>query len=102
MMIEKIDASPIRKLYDTSNNQILNNEAAGSTSFSDFLKDALKNLNNLQVEADSAAKGLLSGEVSDIHKTMIILEKANLNLRLAVQIRNKIIQAYEEIIRMQI
>lgn len=101
-MIEKIDASPVRKLYDTSSFKMLKDEAPGSTSFADFLKDALKNLNDLQVEADSAAKSFLSGEVSDIHKTMIVLEKANLNLRLAMQIRNKIIQAYEEITRMQI
>ncbi len=66
-------------------------------SFSDILKQA--------VETDAADKaenmGLLTGDTENLHNTMISAEKADLALLLAVQIRNKVIDAYSEIMRMQ-
>lgn len=66
-------------------------------SFSDILKQA--------VETDAADKaenmGLLTGETDNLHNAMISAEKADLALLLAVQVRNKVIDAYNEIMRMQ-
>ncbi|KKM12433.1 hypothetical protein SY88_04125 [Clostridiales bacterium PH28_bin88] len=71
-------------------------------SFSDLLKEKLQEVNTLQAEADTLAQKLVVGEPVDLHQVMIAAEQANLALQLTVQIRNKIIEAYQEISRMQI
>jgi len=69
-------------------------------SFGQMLRDALKQVNDLQAEADNLAQKLATGEISDVHTVMIASEKATLALELTVQIRNKVIEAYQEIMRM--
>lgn len=69
-------------------------------SFGQMLRDALKQVNDLQTEADDLARKLATGEISDVHTVMIASEKATLALELTVQIRNKVIEAYQEIMRM--
>ena len=80
--------------------------AAGSAepkdSFGTVLKDAISKVNNLQTEADRAIEGLARGENKNIHETMIAVEKANLSFNMMLQVRNKILQAYEEIMRTQV
>ena len=68
-----------------------------SNIFSDILEEA----NRYQVKADKAATELASGEVKDIHKTMIALEKSAISLQLLIEIRNGVIDAYKELSRMQ-
>lgn len=70
--------------------------------FSDFLKDALRQVNVLQKNADAASLQLASGQVDDLSSVMIALEKANLSLSLTVVTRDKVLDAYNQIIRMQI
>lgn len=71
-------------------------------SFGAVLKDAISKVNNLQTEADRAIEGLARGENKNIHETMIAVEKANLSFNMMLQVRNKILQAYEEIMRTQV
>ncbi len=66
----------------------------GKTAFQQILTD----MNNQQRQADSEVQRSLLGE-TDIHEATIALEKADLNLRLLVQVRNKLISAYEELNR---
>ena len=73
-----------------------------SKDFADFLKQSLDEVNKLQNEADKAIEELSAGEVKDVHGTMIALKKADISLQLMMQVRNKIIDAYQEIMRMQI
>lgn len=75
---------------------------AQATSFSQVLREALAEVNRLQVEAEEAARKLVTGEISDISEVMVAAEKANLALQLTIQIRNKAIEAYQEIMRMQV
>lgn len=77
-------------------------EAAGKGSFAEFLNESLKKVNDLQTEADRAIEGLASGESKNVHDTMIAIEKANLSFNMMIQVRNKLLQAYEEIMRMQL
>lgn len=70
--------------------------------FADVLKDSIQKVNNIQGEADQAIKGLSTGQVNNIHETMIAIEKANLSFNMMVQVRNKLVQAYEEIMRTQV
>lgn len=80
------------------------NQAAPQTSgpsFSDFLKSAVEDVNNQQNAADQATVQLASGTAPDLSTVMITTEKAQLSFQLAVQIRNKALESYQEIMRMQ-
>ena len=73
-----------------------------SSNFSEILKSELNKVNEIQLNAEQATQDLLTGKATDIHQVMIATEEARLSLELAVQIRNKLVDAYQEIIRMQI
>jgi len=75
---------------------------ASKTSFSEILKDSISKVGELEKEADHEVEKLAKMETMDIHNTMIAIEKADLTFHLMMQIRNKIITAYEEIMRMQV
>ncbi|HHY47668.1 MAG TPA: flagellar hook-basal body complex protein FliE [Firmicutes bacterium] len=72
------------------------------TDFGKLLASAIDSLYGLHREADGLIQGLAAGEVSDLHQVMIAVEKANIALDLALQLRNKAIEAYQEIMRMQV
>ena len=71
-------------------------------SFGNILTDSIQQVNRLQVEADSSINGLATGKQTDIHRTMIAMEKASISFELLMQIRNKVISAYDKIMRMPI
>ncbi|MEN3186385.1 MAG: flagellar hook-basal body complex protein FliE [Atribacterota bacterium] len=73
-----------------------------SKGFGKLLFDALTEVNTLQLEADNAIQGVVLGQEEDLHRAIIAMEKANLALGLTVQVRNKVIEAYQEIMRMQL
>jgi len=70
--------------------------------FAALLKEKLAEANSLQQQADALTQQYLAGKVEDVHQVMLALEQANLSLQLMVQVRNKAIEAYQEISRMQI
>jgi len=70
--------------------------------FSEQLWKALEEVNALQKEADQAVLEVALGKEENLHRAIIALERANLALGLAVQVRNKVIEAYQEIMRMQV
>jgi flagellar hook-basal body complex protein FliE len=74
----------------------------GGASFGSVLKDSLAQVNQLQQEADGAIKDLATGGTATLHDTMLAMEKAELSFRLMMQVRNKIIDAYQEVLRMQV
>jgi flagellar hook-basal body complex protein FliE len=71
-------------------------------SFAATLKDAVGAVNQAHKEADIKMQELATGKSQNIHETMIAAEKADIALRLMVQVRNKMIEAYQEIMRMQV
>ncbi len=71
-------------------------------SFADTLKGAIGDVTKLREEADRAVQELATGENKDIHNTMIALEKAEVSFQMMMQVRNKIISAYETIMRMSV
>jgi len=72
------------------------------TSFSKILMEQLKEVDKLEKEADELTQKFLIGEIQDLHQVTIAAEKANLALQLTVQVRNKLLEAYQELSRMQI
>jgi flagellar hook-basal body complex protein FliE len=73
----------------------------GEGSFSDVLKNALSNVNDLQNEAAEATQQMLAGENQDIEAVMIALEKAGTSLQMMLEVRNSILKAYQEVMRTQ-
>lgn len=71
-------------------------------SFADTLKDAVGQVNTLQKESDKQGQALATGQTTDIPQVMMAAEKADIALRMMVQVRNKIIQAYEDVMKMQV
>ncbi|MFQ5543302.1 MAG: flagellar hook-basal body complex protein FliE [Nitrospiria bacterium] len=72
------------------------------TSFTETLEASLSKVNDLQKSAGQAVSDLAAGKDAGIHETMIAVEKADVSFQLMMQVRNKILSAYEEISRMQI
>ena len=70
--------------------------------FSALLNSALDKLNQLQLESDEYKRLLVTGDVDNLHDVTIAQEKANISLQLTLSIRNKVVEAYREIMRMQI
>lgn len=79
-----------------------NGAAKASSDFSQFLTEALQQVDALQKNADVASVGLATGQIQDVHTAMVALEKASLSLSMTVEVRNKVLDAYQEIVRMQI
>lgn len=78
------------------------NQEPNSASFGDMLARSLNEVNQLHAAADDAVENLATGKQKDIHQTMIALEKADVAFQLLMQVRNKIIAAYETIMRTQV
>ncbi|MGE0616302.1 MAG: flagellar hook-basal body complex protein FliE [Bacteriovoracia bacterium] len=70
--------------------------------FAQMLQRTLENVNSTQVQADSAMKELIAGRTKNVHETMLAVEKAEMSLKLMMQVRNKVLDAYREIMRMQV
>ena len=73
-----------------------------SGSFGQMLMGSLNRVNRLQQEASAGIENLANGKQTDIHQTMIAVEKASVSFELLMQIRNKLISAYDKIMRMPV
>ena len=76
--------------------------AAAQANFADSLKGAIENLNQVQNESDRMTEALAAGKSVDLHQVMITAQKASITLETTVQVQQKAIDAYNEIMRMQI
>jgi flagellar hook-basal body complex protein FliE len=75
---------------------------SSSTSFGSVVKDAVQSLDKSQKGAEQEMARAVTGESPDLHRTIIALQSADLGFQFALQVRNKVIGAYEEIMRMQV
>jgi len=76
--------------------------ADSSHAFSSILKDTISSLQSTQAEADSAVQKFLTGENDDIHTTVLATQRAEMAFELGLQVRNKVVSAYQEIMKMQL
>ncbi|WP_010282458.1 flagellar hook-basal body complex protein FliE [Bacillus timonensis] len=100
-MIDKINLASTPQVISKP---VVQTKTASSVQkeFSGFLKDALNNVNETQKTSDKMTEKLIKGENVDLHQVMIASEKASVSLQATLQIRNKVIEAYQEIMRMQV
>jgi len=77
-------------------------QSEGKNSFADTLAESLNRVNEIQQDADKAIEKLVSGKTQNIHETMLAVGKADMAFRMTMQVRNKIVEAYQEVLRMQV
>jgi flagellar hook-basal body complex protein FliE len=70
--------------------------------FKDSLEESMKKVNHLQEDAHAAMENLAIGKSNNLHETMIAIQKAELSFKMMMQVKNKIISAYQEVMRMQV
>ena len=75
---------------------------AGPEGFTQVLGDMVNRVNDLQMKADQAVQGFVTGESKGLHEVMIAVEKSSISFQLLSQVRNKAVEAYHEIMRMQV
>jgi len=71
-------------------------------SFKDLLVDSISEVQKLQTQADQSIRELVSGEITDVSQVLVAIEKADIAFNTMMQIRNKIVEAYQEVIRMSV
>jgi flagellar hook-basal body complex protein FliE len=76
-------------------------DIAGKMPFADLMVDAVGEVNRLQGTASAAVKGLMTGTGVDVHQVMIATQKASMAFELALAVRNKAVQAYQQVMSMQ-
>ncbi len=71
-------------------------------SFSDLLKQTLREAGEDDKRAEDAARNLMVGEGTDMHTAMLAVQKADINMMMMMAVRSKLIDAYREVMRMQL
>ena len=71
-------------------------------SFAESLKQAIAEVDSLQHKRDSVVEGMITGEVSEVHDVMAAAEEAQLAFELLLEVRNRLLESYQEIMRMQV
>ncbi len=97
----KIDYSVGAVRLDNGINSNMN-EGKEKVSFSEFLNNALSDVNKLQIESEQLNEAFAMGKNDNMPQVMIAAEKADMALQFTIQIRNKILEAYQEIMRMPV
>lgn len=102
-MVEEIFFTPLRPVEPTGQSGSRTPAPTGDASFKEVLTDALNEVNRLQQRADSAIRGSFNpSDPTALHEVMIAMEEANIAFQLAMQIRNRLVDAYNEVMRMQV
>jgi flagellar hook-basal body complex protein FliE len=99
-----MDDLSIKNVLSSPIGRTRNDEPVSRDPLSDFknaLNHSIQEVNGLLNQADEQAQGMALGK-TDIHEAMMALEEAHVSLRMLIQVRNKIIAAYEEMMRMQL
>lgn len=91
-------------------NSILNNlnirntteEKTNGTSFSNVLSDAISKVNDSEVNANNKIESLIKGEDVEMHEVMLVMQESVLSLQALIEVRNKTVEAYQEISKLQL
>lgn len=77
-------------------------ENSKETSFSKVISDAINKVNDAQVTADQKVEDFISGEDVSMHDVMLSMQESQLSMQLLIEVRNKVVEAYQEINRVQL
>lgn len=96
---------PSEKIFGNDNfniNNNSNNKTSSIGSFQNVLKDSLDKLNEKQVQADEITNDFVAGNDVEVHEMLLSMEEAKMSMQLAIQVRNKVVEAVQELTRMQL
>jgi flagellar hook-basal body complex protein FliE len=99
--LEDLKINSIQPLSLPQSGKARSVNAPPGADFKRMLNNSIQEVNKLQTQANESVQGMVLGK-TDIHTAMIDMEKAGISFRLMMAVRNKMISAYEEVIRMQI
>ncbi|MGD8560457.1 MAG: flagellar hook-basal body complex protein FliE [Gammaproteobacteria bacterium] len=103
MSVEAIDFIPTtRELAALSEAGVTREQRADGGEFSKLFAAEMQELNQQILTSESNLEKLATGEINNLHEVMMSLEKAKLSFELTLQVRNKLLEGYQEIMRMQI
>ncbi|HEB85004.1 MAG TPA: flagellar hook-basal body complex protein FliE [Bacteroidetes bacterium] len=74
----------------------------GAAGFQETLKGLVQDVDRMQKTAAESTQRLLTGQIEDVHQVMVAMEEAQTSFQLMMEIRNKIVDAYKEVMRMQV
>jgi flagellar hook-basal body complex protein FliE len=97
-----MDISPVHMTAGSSHGLSPLAKDPSHSTFAMLLQEAVAGANRFQQDAATAVQQYTVGQAETLHDTMIAVEKADISLRLLLQVRNKAVEAYQEIMRMQI
>ncbi len=97
-----MEISQISNLVSSLNNTGSTGKTSASSNFTDILSDAIGSAQDTEASAQEQNAALLTGETDDLHTPIIEAQKAELALNLAIQIRNKVVDAYNQVMNMQV
>ena len=100
MQIEPLQMTPVKMSATSHLNEMA--EPLEVKSFGEFLTDALQKTNALQQDAAKLNAALAAGKIDDVSQVVVASEKADIALQLTLQVRNRAVDAYQEIMRMQV
>ncbi len=101
-MIDRLNVANSYKLVNSPISNKTMNASEAHSQFSAFLKEAINHVNETQNASDKMTEKLVRGENVDLHEVMISAEKSSVTLLTTIEIRNKVVEAYQEIMRMQV
>jgi flagellar hook-basal body complex protein FliE len=96
-MINKINNLSIGEIGNSKNNSSLNSKV----DFGAMLKNSIDEVNRSQKDSEKAMTDIATGQVRDLHSAALTIDKAELNMKFALEVRNKALSAYKEISRIQ-
>ena len=94
--------SPLQQLAEFESRLQKQETSQDSVDFGQVLSDAMQRVNHAQLESNEQIQQMLSGDIQDVHSAMIAVQKADLSFQMMMQVRNKLFDAYQEIMRMQV
>jgi flagellar hook-basal body complex protein FliE len=101
--MNNITFSPVKNVFNIQNsNEMKATPYEAQKSFSTFLKDSIEKVNESQIRSDNLTEKLALGQDVDLHQVMIASQKSSVAMQLTLEIRNKAVEAYQEMMRMQV
>lgn len=97
-----MNQSSISANLPTSKNQHLVSSGNAQSQFTEQLKNAINGVNKSQIQSDLLTQAMARGEVDELHNVMIASQKASITMQTTVEVQNKVIEAYKEMMRMQV
>ena len=100
--MNKISQITPRPMEGQETSKVQPTKTEGAGTFENTLKGFINDVNDLQVDAGKSVEKLLTGEIKDVHDVMVAVQKAGTSFELMMEIRNRMIDAYREVMRMQV